>query len=193
MSKRKWTNEQFIEAVKNSLSYAEVLRKIGLKVAGSNYDTVKRKITELNLDTSHMTGKVWNQGERYRQIKQKQPLSEILIEHSTFVSTNNLRKRLLNEGIKEYKCECCGRTEWLGEPIKLELHHVNGVKDDLRLCNLQILCPNCHAFTDNYRGKNIKQSAQKEISEVESPKFKEALPDNADGNLEPSLKRFYSY
>lgn len=60
MSKRKWTDEQFIEAVRTSLSYAEVLRKIGLKVAGSNYDTVKRKIAELNLDTSHMTGKVWN-------------------------------------------------------------------------------------------------------------------------------------
>ena len=60
MSKRKWTDEQFIEAVKNSLSYAEVLRKIGLKVTGSNYDTAKRKIAELNLDTSHMTGKVWN-------------------------------------------------------------------------------------------------------------------------------------
>lgn len=56
MSKRKWTDEQFIEAVKSSFSYAEVLRKIGLKAAGSNYDTVKRKISELNLDTSHMTG-----------------------------------------------------------------------------------------------------------------------------------------
>ena len=93
MSKRKWTDEQFIEAVRTSFSYAEVLRKIGLKVAGSNYDTVKRKITELNLDTSHMTGKVWNQGERYRQVKQKQPLSEILVEHSTFVNTHHLRER----------------------------------------------------------------------------------------------------
>ena len=167
MSKRKWTDEQFIEAVKTSLSYAEVLRKIGLKVAGSNYDTVKRKIAKLNLDTSHMTGKVWNQGERYRQIKQKQPLSEILVEHSTFVNTNNLRKRLLKEGIKEYRCECCKRTEWLGKPIKLELHHINGVKDDLRLSNLQILCPNCHAFTDNYRGKNRGMSAQRETFDLE--------------------------
>lgn len=155
MSKRKWTDEQFIEAVKTSLSYAEVLRKIGLKAAGSNYDTVKRKISELNLDTSHMTGKVWNQGERYRPIKEARPLSEVLVEHSTWVNTNNLRLRLLKEGVKEHKCECCGSTEWMGEPIALELHHVNGIKDDLRIENLQILCPNCHAFTDNYRGRNI--------------------------------------
>lgn len=55
MNKKKWTDQQFIEAVKTSLSYADVIRKLGLKVAGSNYDTVKRKIKELKLDTSHMT------------------------------------------------------------------------------------------------------------------------------------------
>lgn len=60
MKKRKWTDEQFINAVKSSLSYAQVLEKIGLKPAGSNYDTVKRKIAELNLDISHMTGRAWN-------------------------------------------------------------------------------------------------------------------------------------
>lgn len=60
MRKRKWTDELFIEAVETSLSYAEVLRKIGLKAAGSNYETVKRKISELNLDTSHMTEMAWN-------------------------------------------------------------------------------------------------------------------------------------
>lgn len=168
MSKRKWTDEQFVEAVKNSLSYAEVLRRLGLKAAGSNYDTVKRKISELNLDTSHMTGQAWNQGEKYRQIKPKQPIEEILVEHSTYVNTNYLRQRLLNEGLKEKKCECCGNSEWMGVPIALELHHINGIKDDLRIENLQILCPNCHAFTDNYRGKNIGMSAQEETFEVEA-------------------------
>lgn len=157
MSKRKWTDEQFVEAVKNSLSYAEVLRKIGLKTAGSNYDTVKRKIKELSLDTTHMTGQVWNQGERYRPIMVAQSLEAILIENSTYKSTYHLKDRLLKEGVKDYKCECCGNIEWMGQPIALELHHVNGIKDDLRIENLQILCPNCHAFTDNYRGKNISK------------------------------------
>lgn len=168
MSKRKWTDEQFIEAVALSLSYAEVIRKLGLKPAGSNYDTVKRKISELNLDISHMTGQAWNQGNKYKPIKQAKPLSEILVEHSTWINTNNLRKRLLKEGIKEHICECCGNSEWLGKPIALELHHVNGIKDDLRIENLILLCPNCHAFTDNYRGKNIGMSAQEEILDVEA-------------------------
>ena len=103
-----------------------------------------------------MTGKVWNQGERYKPIKEAQPLDEVLIKNSTWVNTNHLKKRLLKENLKEYKCECCGNSEWMGFPIALELHHINGIKDDLQIENLQVLCPNCHAFTDNYRGKKVK-------------------------------------
>ena len=168
MRKYKVTDQEFAVIVGNSLSYAEVIRSMGLKVAGSNYDTVKKRIQKLNLDISHMTGQAWNQGLRYKQIQPARPLEEVLVEHSTWVNTNNLRKRLLREGIKERKCECCGLTEWMGQPIALELHHVNGIKDDLRIENLQILCPNCHAFTDNYRGKSIGKSAQQETIDVEA-------------------------
>jgi len=50
----------------------------------------------------------------------------------------------------------CGLTEWLGEKIPIELHHINGDRNDNKLENLQILCPNCHTFTDNYRWKGTK-------------------------------------
>lgn len=168
MRKKRWTTEQFVNAVNTSYSYAEVMTKLGLKIAGSNYDTVKRQIKELNLNTSHMTGKAWNQGERYRNLKQSRPLREVLVEHSTWINSNHLKERLLKEEIKKYECECCGNSMWMGKPIALELHHVNGIKDDLRLENLQLLCPNCHSFTDNYRGKNIGMSAQEETPEVEA-------------------------
>lgn len=159
MSGRKWTDRQFIEAVRTSLSYADVMRKIGLKSIGSNYETVKRKIKEFNLDTSHMTGQAWNQGDRYKPVKGVQSLETILIKNSFYKSTYCLKYRLLKEHRKEYKCECCGNTEWMGKPIALELHHINGIKNDLRIENLQLLCPNCHAFTDNYRGKNKNKSS----------------------------------
>ena len=59
---------------------------------------------------------------------------------------------------KEYKCECCGISEWNGKTLRLQLHHVNGNARDNSLDNLQILCPNCHTQTDNYGSKNAKKT-----------------------------------
>lgn len=42
----------------------------------------------------------------------------------------------------------------------METHHINGINTDNRIENLQLLCPNCHAITDNYCGKNIKASTK---------------------------------
>lgn len=72
--------------------------------------------------------------------------------------TYKLKLRLLNEGIKARKCECCGRVSWNGKPISLELHHLDGNPNNNKLSNLRILCPNCHAQTENYRSKNRKLS-----------------------------------
>lgn len=75
--KYSYTNAQFKEAVKNSLSVAQVAQTLGIKPADGNYVTIKNKIKELNLDTSHFTGREWNVGNRYKPVKQAQPLSEI--------------------------------------------------------------------------------------------------------------------
>lgn len=165
MSKRKWTDEQFIEAVAHNKSIAGVIKELGLIPAGGNYATVNNKIKELNLDVSHFTGKGWNVGLKFKPKKAK-PLSEILVENSNYQSFK-LAKRLLKEKVKEHKCERCKRTEWEEVPIPLELHHINGIRTDNRIDNLQLLCPNCHALTDNYRGKNIGMSAPKETEDVE--------------------------
>jgi len=80
-----------------------------------------------------------------------------LIEYlatSQDIQSNKVRIRLLEEGYKEHKCECCGLTTWLDKPIPLELHHIDGNRHNNTIENFMLLCPNCHAFTDSYRGKN---------------------------------------
>jgi len=71
------------------------------------------------------------------------------------VPTNELKMRLIRERLKQARCEACGRDRWNGTHIPLELDHINGRRDDNRLDNLRILCPNCHAQTPTYRGRNI--------------------------------------
>ncbi len=83
---------------------------------------------------------------------------------SSHIHAHELRKKLIEDGVKEHKCETCGCTEWTGKPIPLELHHIDGNRFNNALVNLIILCPNCHAFTDNYRGRGIKRQPRKKKS-----------------------------
>lgn len=163
--KSKRTKEEYEQAVRNSHSIAGVCRQLGLKPAGGNYRIIHQVIEQYHLDISHFTGKGWNVGLTFKPQKEK-PLEKILVKNSTFQSYK-LKKRLLKEGLKEKKCECCGLRIWQGKEIPLEIHHINGDNHDHRISNLQMLCPNCHALTDNYRGLN--KSAHRETDDVELP------------------------
>jgi len=165
------TKEQLELAVQNSKSIASVCRFLNIRPVGGNYRTLHSKIEKWNIDTSHFTGQSWNRGMTYN-LSTRKPLSEILVENSKYMSIFKLKNRLLKEGIKEHKCEKCNLKMWLGQPIPLELNHINGNNIDHRINNLELICPNCHAQTPNYRGKN-KMSALSEKRDVEFRKFGE--------------------
>ena len=42
---------------------------------------------------------------------------------------------------------------WRGKPLGLILDHINGVRDDNRLENLRIVCPNCAATLETHCGR----------------------------------------
>jgi 5-methylcytosine-specific restriction endonuclease McrA len=144
------SDSDFETAVKESLSIREALQKLGLAPKGGNYSTFNNRVKKLNLDTSHFTGQLWNKG---KTLKPKREIQDYLTNKQS-IQSHKLRLRLIAEGIFEAKCYKCNNTTWLGQPIALELDHINGDHEDNSLSNLILLCPNCHAQTETYRGKN---------------------------------------
>lgn len=149
---RKYSDQQFADAVQESKSWSQVLTLLGLKAGGGTYDNLKAIATRLDVSTDHFTGRGWRKGSSPWNTN-KRPIQEYLDGRP--INSTKLKIRLFNEGYKEKTCEGCGITTWNGLPAPLELDHINGVRTDNRLDNLRILCPNCHAQTDTYCGKNI--------------------------------------
>lgn len=151
---RSWSDQQFVDAVEQARSWAEVHRLLGITIGGSTYPMLQRRATVLGLDVSHFLGQAWSKGRTDLPPIARRPLHEVLVEDSTYAGTDALRRRLFSVGLKARRCEVCGLREWRGRPAPLELDHVNGIRSDNRLDNLRILCPNCHAQTDTYCGRN---------------------------------------
>lgn len=152
--KEYYQKDKLEQIVNESYSFAEALRKIGLRDVGSNFKTIKKYVEEYNIDTSHFRGQTWNKSMGNTDYAAYNKLEDILKENTNFKS-DTLKYRLVKEGLKQWKCEKCGNEGvWEGEELVLELHHINGNHYDNRLENLQILCPNCHSQTDNFRKKS---------------------------------------
>ena len=152
----RYDKSQLENIVRDSLSTAEVCRKLNIRPVGGNYKTIKKYIKIFNIDNSHFTGQGWNCGENYKHFGKKFTLDEILIENSSYSNSWSLKRKLIENGIKEDKCEECGIIEWNSKKISLHLDHINGNNLDNRLENLRILCPNCHSQTETYCNNKIK-------------------------------------
>ncbi len=151
---RRWTDDDLREAVATSISLAQVQRRLGYPPSGGMHRYLSSQVRLLQIDTSHFTGQAWARGRTTTGGFRPRPLEEILVAGSTYVSTAALRRRLIAAGLKRARCERCALDRWQGELLPLTLDHINGDTTDNRLENLRILCPNCHALTDTWCGRN---------------------------------------
>ncbi|OLZ69912.1 HNH endonuclease [Streptomyces sp. IMTB 2501] len=151
----KWTREVLEPVVAASTSVNEVLRRLGLALVGGHHTNISRRIKAYGLDTSHFASVVRTERQRYNQ--RRRTAEEILVEdtaaHARRIRSDRLKRAMRELGVEE-RCALCGiEPVWLGEPLPLEVDHIDGNWRDNRLENLRLLCPNCHSTTDSYRGR----------------------------------------
>jgi hypothetical protein len=151
---RKWTDEHLADAVRTAISFRQVISQLGLRAAGGNYATIKRRIADLRLDTQHWLGQAHLRGKSHSWGKAL-PLATILISGSRF-SSHHLKNRLIKERVFKAVCSNCGLAQWMSRPIPLELDHIDGDRENNCVENLRLLCPNCHALTPTYRARNAR-------------------------------------
>jgi len=150
----KYTDSELLTIINASKSIREVAEKIGYAPdGGSGIRAIKEMIQQKHFDTSHFLGQGWNKDN---------------FDYSRFSENNNVKPRNALSALvalRGYKCEECQNTEWNNNPIPLEVHHIDGNHLNNDLSNLQLLCCNCHALTKNFRGKNITNRKELEITD----------------------------
>lgn len=148
LSDRFGDRDAFVQLARESRTQKEMLAKLGRHHTDCKWLREAAVYHGVGLPNGRLTA----QGVRVK------PLEEILVEHSTYHSNQRLKNRLIKEGLLVDACLLCGLgPEWNGLPIILHLDHINGVRDDNRLGNLRVLCPNCHSQTDTFTGRNVKR------------------------------------
>lgn len=140
---KKYSKEEYQAIAKTATSKRDFYIKLGGSPnSGSYRSIIDNLINKYNLDVNHFTGSAWNKN--------------IVDIDGTFkigckVKSERLKRALIL--MRGYECEECGRTQWLGKPIPLEIHHIDGNPLNNSQDNLQLLCCNCHSLTPNYRNR----------------------------------------
>lgn len=141
------SDEELAAAVAASFSYAEVLRRLGIKQAGGSQAHISRRVRAAGLSTEHFRRRAHNRGKPSPHRLHPELVLRILPPGSGRIKTPQLRRALQSMGVPEVCSECGCEAMWRGKPLTLIIDHRNGDWLDNRLENLRFLCPNCHAQT----------------------------------------------
>lgn len=140
----KYTKVILEDAVRNSVSFAGVLRHLGLKQAGGTQSYLSKRIKYYGIDYSHFTGSAWNRGKPASNRKLPEDILVVLPKGSLRPKREQLYRAMIEMGM-EYKCSCGQLPVWNGKPLTIEIDHKDGDWLNNKLDNLRFLCGHCHS------------------------------------------------
>lgn len=145
----KFSNEELEIFLSESVSLWDFCKKVGYRNKSSRvYTSVKNNLSKRNINLEKYPVLSKRIG-----LTQKKTNEQIFSSGSTY-ERKDLKRKIIKENLLPYKCSCCGISDWLGQPLSLQLDHINGANNDNRLENLRFLCPNCHTQTPTWGYKN---------------------------------------
>lgn len=130
------SDDELLAMIKKVYSKAGLLRELGLRPVGGNYQTINKLLKRLQPDISHWTGQGWSIGRQHKDLEEY---------------TTPARVKVHVADTHGYKCKECGINEWRGKEITLELEHIDGDRFNNNPSNVCLLCPNCHSQTATWR------------------------------------------
>lgn len=138
----RYSEAQVREAVESSPSLAAALRRLGLRPARGNHQTIKKLIARFGISTDHLNpkwalrGRVSSKPTPWKRSSSSTPLMTVGTSSDAYTTpgSNSADARFAGQG-----------ETWRGRPMALILDHVNGVPTYHRVENLRIVCPNCAA------------------------------------------------
>ncbi|MEY9965803.1 hypothetical protein ABIA33_003853 [Streptacidiphilus sp. MAP12-16] len=148
------SRDELTRAVASNRSISGVMRELRLPDSTTARRRIKHGIGQFNLDTSHFTGRAYSRGLIIGPRRKPEDLLVKLSAGSRRPKGEQLRNMLISIGWEEICAECGTGPEWRGRLMTLELDHIDGDWLNNTPSNLRLLCPNCHATTDTYCGRN---------------------------------------
>lgn len=138
----RYSDEELRVAVAGVNSMTAAIKALGASWDGGGHKHMSRRVEALGLDTSHF------QRQEVPTLTERRGWEDVLIirqKDTRRESVTTLRRALLEAGVS-HRCKRCGISTWNGEPLVLEIDHINMECWDNRLENLRFLCPNCHSL-----------------------------------------------